>query len=105
MFGTRIEDAAKHLGLPIEFLPPRADPRTALERLSPALVVVALDAPGWGEVVAAAKTAGAHVLAFGSHKDMETLRAAKAAGCDEVVARSRMASEVASLLDKHSRWK
>lgn len=103
MFGTRIAETAKHLGIPVEFLNPGDDAGTVLARLSPSLVIVALDAEGWEQVVAAAKAASAYVLAFGSHKDVDTLRAAKAAGCDEVIARSRMATELSNLLEKHAR--
>ncbi len=103
MFGTRVEETARHLGIPLEFLNPGEDAGAAVTRLSPSLVVVALDARGWEQVVAAAKAAGVHVLGFGSHKDVDTLRAARAAGCDAVVARSRMAAELPNLLEKHAR--
>ncbi|MBI4787401.1 MAG: hypothetical protein HY782_10190 [Chloroflexi bacterium] len=103
MFGTRIEDTAKHLGYRIESLSATDDPDAVMARLSPALVVVALDAAGWERTIAAAKRAGARVLAFGSHKNVELLRAAKAAGADEVVARSRMAAEMPNLLQSLSK--
>ncbi len=103
MFGTRIEETARHLGIPIEFINSGNDAGAAIARLSPTLVVVALDAPGWEQVVSSARATGARVLAFGSHKDVDTLRAAKAAGCDQVVARSRMAAELPNLLEKYAR--
>jgi len=101
MFGTRIEDAAKRLGYQIHSLSAADDADAVFARLSPALLVVSLDAVDWEGAVQAAKRAGAHVLAFGSHKNIETMQAAKAAGCDEVVARSRMASELPNLLKKY----
>ena len=108
MFSTRIEDAAKHLGYSIRSLGAGDDQGhlgdfgAAMAREQPALVIVALDAANWPGAVAAAKRAGARVLAFGSHKNVELMQAAKAAGCDEVVARSRMASELPSLLKKYA---
>ena len=102
MFGTRIEDTAKHLGYRIEALSASDDPDAAMARVAPALVVVALDAAGWERTIAAAKRAGARVLAFGSHKNVELLQAAKAAGADEGVARSRMAADLPNLLKKYA---
>jgi CheY-like chemotaxis protein len=44
------------------------------------------------------------LLAFGSHMDVETMTAAREAGADEVVARSRFTSELPKLIHKHFRW-
>ncbi|MBI5652648.1 MAG: hypothetical protein HZC40_19720 [Chloroflexi bacterium] len=96
MFATRIEDAAKRLGYPIKLI----DAPDEIERAMPALVIVALDAPDWESVVASAKRAGARVLAFGSHKNVAVMVAAKNAGCDQVVARSMLAAELPNLLTK-----
>ncbi len=103
MFGTRIEDTARHLGYTIHMLAPGQDAGAAMAGQEPTLVVVALDAPGWEHVVRAGKQAGARVLAFGSHKNVDLLRAAKEAGCDEVLARSRMAAELPELLTKEAK--
>ncbi|MGE5262245.1 MAG: hypothetical protein ACM3S0_02595 [Acidobacteriota bacterium] len=102
MFGTRIEDTAKRLGHTIQPLEPGQDPDAAVARLVPALVIVALDAPEWDRTVKAARTAGARVIAFGSHKNVELMRAAKNAGCDEVLARSRLAAELPALLSRYT---
>ena len=102
MFATRIEDAAKHLGYPVRALGAGDDFDAVVMHEQPALVIVALDAANWQNAVTAAKRAGARVLAFGSHKNVELMQQAKAAGCDEVVARSRMASELPSLLQKYA---
>jgi hypothetical protein len=102
MFGTRIEDAAKHLGYPVEFVKPEEDAGAMIAHVSPALVVVALDAPHSMEAIEAGRKAGARVLAFGSHKNVELMRAAKAAGCDQVVARSQMAADLPNLLKKYA---
>ena len=105
MFSTRIEDAAKHLGYPIHSPGADDDFGAVMARERPALVIVALDAANWQDAVVAAKRAGARVLAFGSHKNVELMQQAKAAGCDEVVARSRMASDLPNLLKKYAESK
>ncbi len=101
MFATRIEDAAKHLGYRTASLNASGDFDTAIAREKPSLVIVALDAADWERAARSAKRAGARVLAFGSHKNAGAMQAAKAAGCDEVVARSRMAAELPNLLKKY----
>ncbi len=102
MFATRIEDAAKHLGYRVESLNAGDDVDAVIARVSPALVIVALDEANWEAIVASGKRAGARVLAFGSHKNVAVMQAAKRAGCDEVVARSRMAMELPNLLSKYA---
>ena len=99
MFATRIADMAKHLGYQIEMLNRASDADATITGVS--LAIVALDAPDWEHVVAVAKQAGARVLAFGSHKNVEQMQAAKRAGCDQVVARSLMATELPNLLRKY----
>jgi hypothetical protein len=86
----------------VEFVKPEENPGAVIARVSPALVVVALDAPRSMETIEAGKRAGAHVLAFGSHKNVELMRAAKAAGCDQVVPRSQMAADLPNLLKKYA---
>jgi hypothetical protein len=101
MFGTRIEDSAKHLNIPLHSLAPGDDADTEIPRLAPTLVIVALDTPNWSKTIAAAKRAGVRVLAFGSHRDVETMKAARAAGADQVVARSAMASDLETLIKRY----
>ncbi len=102
MFATRIEDAAKHLGYRTAPLNAGDDFDAVVAREKPSLVIVALDAADWERAARSAKRAGARVLAFGSHKNVEAMQVAKAAGCDEVVARSRMAAELLNLLKKYA---
>jgi hypothetical protein len=56
----------------------------------PALAVVDLHNPGLTieTVVPALRAAGVRVVGFGSHVDVARLKAARAAGCDEVLPRS-----------------
>ena len=63
--------------------------RTALER-GPVLAVLDLHNPGLevGALVPLAKAVGARVVGYGSHVDAARLKAARLAGCDEVLPRS-----------------
>jgi CheY-like chemotaxis protein len=56
----------------------------------PALALLDLHNPGLTieTVVPALRTAGIRVVGFGSHVDLARLKAARAAGCDEVLPRS-----------------
>jgi DNA-binding NarL/FixJ family response regulator len=78
---------------------------TALAALDPApsLVVVDLQAAGInaGALIAAAKAAGAAVLAFGRHTEPLALRAARAAGADRAVARSELVEQLPELLTQY----
>ncbi len=102
MFATRIDDVAKYLGYRVAALNPGDDFAAVITRESPRLIIVSLDADEWAHAVRAGKDFGARVLAFGSHKNVEVMQAAKRAGCDEVVARSRMAAESSNLLRKYA---
>lgn len=53
-----------------------------------AMVLLDLSRPGALDGVTAAIGLGARVIAFGSHVDVDVLDAARAAGCDQVLARS-----------------
>jgi len=61
----------------------------ALER-RPVLVVVDLHNPGFdvSVLIPPIKAVGARVVAYGSHVDAARLKAARQAGCDEVLPRS-----------------
>jgi DNA-binding response OmpR family regulator len=50
-------------------------------------------------VVAGARARGARVLAFGRHTEAATMRAARAAGADTVVARSQLVEELPGLIE------
>ena len=59
------------------------------------LVVVDLGRPGVLDVIPAL---GGRVVGFGSHVDREVLDAARAAGCDQVLARSAFFSRLGEIL-------
>jgi hypothetical protein len=129
-FLTRIENAADGLGIKVTTiesladLPPHSStsdldrPGEALtgvdgaliRRLSeqrPGLLLFDLNnaAVPWRRWIALLKSSAATrripVLAFGSHMDVEAMTAARSAGADEVVARSRFKAELPHLIQKH----
>ena len=59
-----------------------------------ALGVDALDLPAFLAALKEACPAMPSVVAFGSHVDAERLRAARAAGCDRVLPRSKFVEEL-----------
>jgi DNA-binding NarL/FixJ family response regulator len=64
------------------------------------VVVVDLGVAGALDAVRSLRAAGstAHVVAYGRHTDRELLAAARAAGCDRVLARSAFFADVAAAL-------
>jgi DNA-binding NarL/FixJ family response regulator len=66
------------------------------------VVVVDLARPDAVEGVRRLRTEGstAHVVAYGSHVDHDVLRAARAAGCDRVLARSAFFADVPTALTR-----
>jgi len=101
IFSTKIAGTARAMGMEMAVV---ASAVAAVDRLvnSPArCVIVDLSTPGLTPdaihgVVGAA--AGRPVVAFGSHVDAERLAAASAAGCTEVMPRSRLAASLPQLL-------
>lgn len=62
------------------------------------LVVVDLSRPGVLDVLPDVSALGVRVIGFGSHVDTDTLAAARAAGCDQVLARSAFFGRLGELL-------
>ena len=85
---SRIRAAA---GVPVTFVPTPA----ALVDAEADVVVVDLGRPGVLDVVPQVK---ARVIGFGSHVDRDLLTAARAAGCEHVLARSAFFGDVARWL-------
>jgi hypothetical protein len=80
----------------VTFVPtPEALPEAAV---GAAVVAVDLARPGVLDVLPALVASGTRVVAFGSHVDRETLDAARAAGCTEVLPRSVFFRDLHSLL-------
>jgi DNA-binding NarL/FixJ family response regulator len=94
---SKVAAAAAELDRPITFVRPDA---LAGADVAGALVLVDLGRPGAVEAIASLRAAGgaARIVAFGSHVDRELLDAARAAGADDVLARSAFFSSLATVL-------
>ncbi len=131
MFTTRIARAAEHLGYRVEWIETAAalgsdaDARAEtpgellhgrtgrlfeqVTRAQPALLLFDLNnaAIPWREWIAALKSSAATrripVLCFGPHEDVATMTAARAAGADAVLARSRFTADMPGLLARYAR--
>ncbi len=107
MARSQVEATLRHMGMQPLVLRPADDPIAALETGHPALAIVDLGVGSdrWRAIVAAAHTprpplSPVPVLAFGSHVDREAQSEARAAGCDLVVANSRLARELPTLVER-----
>ena len=85
-------DRSRLAGIEITFVVSPA----ALASVDADVVVVDLGRPGALEVLPS--ITGRRVIAFGSHVDAELLAAARAAGCDDVLPRSRFFTSARDLL-------
>lgn len=69
-------------------------------RYSVALVNTAADGAGWREAIASAREAGLPVIAYGSHVDVETQAEARAAGATRVIANSKLATDLPTIVEQ-----
>ncbi|HEX8727949.1 MAG TPA: response regulator [Ktedonobacterales bacterium] len=74
--------------------------RVAEGRYSVALVNTAAPGAGWREAITAAHVAGLPVIAYGSHVDVETQAEARAAGATRVIANSKLAADLPSIVEQ-----
>lgn len=131
-FIPRVDAAAARLDLDVRYIESEMDleglsgrpdpdrPGEALEGSTGALVrLIAGEQPGllifdlnaehipWRRWITALKSGAATrripILAFGSHVDVPTMTAAREAGADQVLARSRFVSDLPALIRKHLR--
>jgi predicted metal-dependent hydrolase len=132
MFSTRISSVAKHLGFRVRWVEHEqtfGDPATETDkprpgealdgptgnmllevvRVQPALVLfdLANSQIPWRRWIAVLKSAPASsrtpVICFGPHVNVEIMNAAKEAGADLVLARSRFAAAMPQILQQHAR--
>ena len=124
MFQTRIESVISKLGFRVklienmmQILPPDSEGRTSLEadailvdqliRLKPGLLIFDLGNaeipwPAWIPILKeSVNTKDIPVICFGSHVDVDSLKEAKAAGANEVLARSRFVTGLPTLIQKY----
>lgn len=100
-FRARIQETARQLGISVRPVAPEQLPQTlSHEKLS--VVVLDLNHPAAIEVLGAIKNnpaiSSVPILGFVSHVDKERAQAARAAGCDFVVARSHLSKRLAEVL-------
>ena len=98
IFTSRVTGTASDLGLMVTAAR-SADRLLELARQQlPACVIVDLSNPGLvlAELMAGLQSLPAvpRVVAYGSHVDVETLKAARAAGCDPVLPRSKFVEDL-----------
>jgi DNA-binding NarL/FixJ family response regulator len=98
IFSSRITAVARDLSLEVR-VAKSADALLSLARQRPpACAILDLSNPGLkiGECVAALKSLAPRprIIAYGSHVDTATLRAARDAGCDLVMPRSQFVAEL-----------
>ena len=104
MFRSKIKSTATHLGVRVSFVGSRDAALAAMQSEVPSLVVLDLNnarADPLGTVAAIKRDnalAPISVVGFVSHVDVATISAAKAAGIDEVLARSAFAMQLPDIL-------
>src|SRR5437879_5140443 len=101
IFTSRITGTARDLGLLIKPARSAAALLALLDRQTPITVLLDLQNPGLAiaDVVAQLKAAGVGcVVAYGSHVDTATLKAAREAGCDVVLPRSKFVEDLPTAL-------
>lgn len=115
-FITRVQSVCDRLGYAVKFVETTAqvggegaDFGQYVAESQPVLVIVDTSHRGvpWAEWLAALKaapeTAGIPVVCFGSHKDVETMKQAKQAGADAVLAKSRFTEAMPEIIEKYAR--
>jgi CheY-like chemotaxis protein len=103
IFTSRVTATARSLGLTVKSARSVEVLKTLAQSQTPRCLIVDLSNPGldiaelncWLTVLAGPKP---RVIAYGSHVDTATLRAAREAGCDEVMPRSKFVEELPARL-------
>jgi CheY-like chemotaxis protein len=106
-FTVKINEAAKHAGLPAEFVRSEID---AVDRakLQPSVIVIDLNCTAIdplrliGELKASPELKSIPVLGFVSHVQGELKQKAQEAGCDMVLARSAFSQNMQQILKRYA---
>lgn len=108
-FQAPLESAARQAGFEVEFATPTDDVVAYLVMRQPRLLLIDLNvrALDWARWALEAKTSPATrripILAFGPHKDADTLARARQLGCDAVVSNGAFRADMAGHIRKHAR--
>jgi CheY-like chemotaxis protein len=99
LFTSRITGTAQGLGLTVRLARSVEALRTLAKDQTPACVILDLAHPGlrideWMTELRQICSPMPRVIAYGSHVDTATLQAARAAGCDVVLPRSKFVEEL-----------
>ena len=102
---SRIAEGGRALGYEVQTASTIDALSTALASTRPDLLILDLQAEGapWREVIELARRAGdggVPVLAYGQHTKPKLLRAARVAGCDLAVPRSKLVDELPQLIER-----
>jgi CheY-like chemotaxis protein len=100
IFTSRITGAARALGLQLKAARSAEMLLEMAARHTPRCVIVDLTNPGLvlTDLIRGLGVPLPRVVAYGSHVDTESLRAARAAGCDPVLPRSKFVEELPTAL-------
>ena len=106
IFISKIKGTAAELGYPMMVAGAESKAKSMIEGYMPRVVLVDLTA---GELVASAALVAYQAIAgpntwfvaFGSHVDVNALAAARAAGCHDVLPRSRFTAELPELMRRY----
>lgn len=106
MFTTKVTSTARSLSARVLVAGDATLAASMITQWSPSVVLIDLNAgpAATPEAIVAYRSAMAGVgaiVAFGSHVDTAALAAASAAGCDEVMPRSKFSAELPALLERH----
>jgi CheY-like chemotaxis protein len=105
MFSSRISTAARGVGADVRFAKTTADAVSAARELKPGLILLDLNARAVDAMAFLAELksdpglAALRVVGFVSHVQADLIAAARAAGIDEVLARSAFVSRLPRLLE------
>ncbi len=103
-FGVKVADAARALGHATRDVTDAEELLAAAQADATGIIIDTQVRSDWQNAVrtlkADAATARIPVLAFAPHVDVEASRAALAAGCDRIVTRGKLASELPDLLQQ-----
>ncbi len=103
IFETKIKSTAQSLGINPAVVRSLSDLESLLASTGIRLLIVDLNTAGptaFDAIRAAKKAASVRVLAFASHVDVDLASLANQAGADEVLPRSRFASQLPQLLQQ-----
>jgi DNA-binding NarL/FixJ family response regulator len=103
-FGVKIGNALKARGYAVVFKA-TTDAFVAAARADrPALAIIDLNArPEWERIAELTAEGATPILVFGSHLDIEGLRAAKAAGVSRVVSNGEFHRNMLDLVERYAR--